>query len=392
MDSKAIAELFVRVQDGSATEQELAWFNQWYQQYEGKTRVYTQAELEQIREEMHRKLPIQAIVPKQVKLWPRIASIAATVTAIALGIWFFSDLSRSDSKHGAMRYTHDIKPGHNGATLTLANGKKIRLTDAANGQLAEEAGVQVSKSADGELIYEIKEHKLGGSKINMLSTAKGETYKIILPDKSMVWLNASSSLTYYADLAGPETHGTGNAGLVRRVKLEGEAYFEVAKMDRSGRVPFIVESKGQQVKVLGTHFNINSYADEDDVKTTLLEGSVYVAAKLNGQNPKEGGVLLRPNQQAATTSRGIKVKDVDVAIAVAWKDHKFMFESERIENIMKMIARWYNVDVVYKGAVPDDKFGGSVSRFENVAEVLKYLESTGSVHFKIEGRQIIVSK
>lgn len=209
--------------------------------------------------------------------------------------------------------------------------------------------------------------------MNTLSTAKGETYQIKLPDGSLVVLNAASSLTYPASFTGLE---------MRTVKLDGEGYFEVAKNKAQ---PFVVESQGQKVKVLGTHFNIRSYHDDEAKKTTLIEGSVEMSA---------GGIdkILKPGEQGKLQNNKIEVTTIDAKLATAWKDNEFMFEGESIENIMKMIERWYNVQVIYKGEKPKDKFVGGVSRFDKVSKVLGMLESTGRVRFKIEGRIIYVQQ
>ncbi|WP_316813370.1 FecR family protein [Pedobacter heparinus] len=306
-----------------------------------------------------------------MRLWPRMAAgIAAVLALTALGIYFFN--AKNAEPNNGFTMSQDVAPGKTGATLTLANGKKIRLADAAKGEIAREAGIRVSKTAEGQLVYEIGEGSGDPGKLNKLSTAKGETYMVTLPDKSRVWMNAASSLTYATSLHEPQ----------RRVKLEGEAYFEVAE-DKAH--PFIVETEGQKIEVLGTHFNVNAYTDEETVTTTLLQGSVKVSGK-------PGSKMLKPGDQSSLDQRSISVARVDTERAIAWKNNKFLFENDDIQYIMRMIARWYDVDVVYTGEMPTEKFGGGVSRFDHASQVLKILESTGGAHFKIEGRKILVSK
>ena len=311
----------------------------------------------------------------KIKLWPRTAAgVAAVLALITIGVYFFKHLSNDPLKQPQQEVlAADIAPGKTGATLTLANGRKIRLSDAANGRIAKEAGVVVSKMADGQLLYEILPSSSPAvGMTNVLTTAKGETYIVTLPDKSKVWMNAASSLTYAASLSGQE----------RRVKLDGEAYFEVAE-DKAR--PFIVESRGQKIEVLGTHFNVNAYADEQNVTTTLLKGSVKVSGK-------SGSRILKPGSQSSVNENSIAVIPVDTERSVAWKNNKFLFENDDIRYIMRMIERWYDVEVVYTGEMPVEKFGGGVSRFDNVSQVLKIMQSTGGAHFKIEGRKILVSK
>lgn len=273
----------------------------------------------------------------------------------------------------------DIVPGGSKAVLTLANGQKIRLIDVNNGMLAKQANVQITKIADGQLVYSISPNHQESSNLksqyNTIETPKGGRYQLQLPDGTKVWLNSASKLTYPSSFTSHKN---------RRVVLNGEAYFEVAKdKDR----PFLVKTIMQEVEVLGTHFNISSYADEPAVKTTLLEGSVKVIG-INGNDK-----ILKPGQQSILTVDNITVEDINTKQrAVAWKNDQFVFESDDIQYVMRMISRWYNVDVEYIGDIPENKFGGAISKFENISEVLKSLESTGRVKFKIEGRRILVSK
>lgn len=311
------------------------------------------------------------VKPKKVRttLWWRISSAAAVVTLIFLSVYYIN--YRNNILNNPIAVSQDIAPGKIGATLTLSNGKSIKLSTAVNGELAIEAGISVKKTADGQLVYELKEGAGDPNKINTLTTAKGETYILTLPDKSRVWMNAASTITYSTSFAKG-----------RKVKLEGEAYFEITE-DKVH--PFIVVTRQQNVEVLGTHFNINAYADEENVTTTLLKGSVKVTAKF-------GDKILKPGNQSAVSDNSILITDVDTQRAVAWKNNKFLFENDDIKYIMRMIERWYDVDVVYSGEMPTEKFGGGVSRFGNVSQVLKILQSTGGAKFKIEGRKIIVSK
>ena len=208
---------------------------------------------------------------------------------------------------------------------------------------------------------------------NTITTPKGGQYQVTLMDGTRVWLNAASSLHYPTVFKGSE----------RSVQLTGEAYFEVAK---NSKMPFRVTSNGQVTEVLGTHFNINSYPDEQGTTTTLLEGSVRI---LNAKS--DAAILLKPGQQSGSDASGkIKVANVNPEQFVAWKDGKFIFTNANIESIMRQVSRWYNVEIEYKGDASKEKFGGRTSRFTNVAELLEILELTDHVQFEIEGRRIIV--
>jgi transmembrane sensor len=304
-------------------------------------------------------------VPSIKKLWPRIAAaVAIAMVLFGAGLFYFSN------QQNAVRLGNDIAGGKNGATLTLADGKKIRLTDAADGELAQEAGISILKTADGQLVYQIKESSAQTDKVNMLSTAKGETYQVILPDGSKVWLNAATTLKFPVSFTEVKE---------RKVELKGEAYFEVAK-DRLH--PFIVASKGQQVEVLGTHFNISCYEDEDATKTTLLEGSV-----------RTNDTLLKPGQQSILRGTELKVVPVDIELAMDWKNGDFIFKGEDFRTTMRKIARWYDVDIVYDADLKENiELGGWVSRESKLSEVLRRIELAGNVHFKVEGRRVLVTK
>ncbi|WP_199141253.1 FecR family protein [Pedobacter sp. ASV12] len=316
-----------------------------------------------------------------VKLRPkfaiyRYAAAAVIVLCASVALWYnFYSSSLKDQEKVAAR---PIVPGGRKAMLTLANGTKIDLTHSVNGALAKEAGIEITKTADGQLRYEIKDqHQTPSFALyNTIETPKGGQYQIHLPDGTKVWLNAATSLKYPLSFTGAKE---------RRVELTGEAYFEVAK-DKLH--PFKVISKNQEVQVLGTHFNINAYADEDNIKTTLLEGAVRVAIRTKGQHANEE--ILKPGQQAILEANEIAVVEKDVAAEVAWKNGRFTFVDEPIESIMRKVARWYDVDIVYKGNMKEKAFAGSVSRYDNISKLLNTMEATNTVHFKIEGRRVIV--
>lgn len=306
-----------------------------------------------------------------IKLWPRMSGIAAAITLMVLSLYFFNHKNDKHA-HTDILAAQDRNPGSFGATLTIANGKKIKLSDAANGEIAKEAGISVTKTADGQLVYEIKETTDNPDQINTLSTAKGETYILTLPDKSKVWLNAASSLTYSASL---NEHG------MRRVKLEGEAYFEIFK-DKAH--PFIVQTANQEVEVLGTHFNVNSYKDEPGTATTLLEGSVKV---------KAGGLvkIIKPGEQAINKSGTMEVRKVDLDDVVDWKNGDFYLNHIDFKIAMRKIARWYDMEIIYDETVPDNmESGGWISRDKPLSTVLRSIEASGLVKFKVEGRKIYV--
>ncbi|MNY03939.1 fec operon regulator FecR [compost metagenome] len=307
-------------------------------------------------------------------MWKRIAVAAAIATIVFGGGLYYYNLNLRKVQLNETAYKNDAGPGKTGATLTLANGQKIRLSDEKNGELAKDAGVTINKSANGQLVYDIVSDKSAAGHINTLSTTNGETYKVRLPDGTQIWLNAASKLIYTTNLI---RNGK------RVVQLDGEAYFEVSKDKKH---PFVVESKGQFVEVLGTHFNINAYRDEPQIATTLLEGSVKVG--INGKTQ-----LIRPGQQAVNYGGRLKVNDVSLDDITDWKEGDFFLNHVDFKTAMRKIARWYDVEIVYDVAVPEDlESGGWMSRRNKLSTVLKAIEDTGLARFRIEGKTVHVFK
>ncbi len=307
-------------------------------------------------------------------LWPRIAAAASILAVLGTGFYFYRTYKTSLDLLTNLNVKNDIPAGQNGATLTLANGRIIKLSDAVKGRLAEESGVSITKTKDGQLVYTVRDAGSGRNDLiayNTLSTAKGEQYQVVLPDFTKVWLNAASSLKYPATFANLKE---------RKVILTGEAYFEVT---HNARQPFKVQAAGQLIEDIGTAFNVNSYADEPDIKTTLIEGSI----RLNEDR------ILKPGEQGINHKGTILVKNADLSQAIAWKNGDFIFKNEDFKTIMRQLARWYNIDVIYEDSAPDDvQLVGYMSRSKNLSSILNIMEITGKVHFKLEGRRIIVTK
>lgn len=309
---------------------------------------------------------------KTLNFWRHISVAAAILLVIGGGLFLVQKLTYNKE---ILVVKNDINPGKTAATLTLGDGRRIRLSDGVTGKLAQQDGVIITKSVNGKLVYQIKNKSADDNKTNTLTTAKGETYQVRLPDGSLVWLNAASSLTYIPALT--------KDGL-RKVKLEGEGYFEVAKDKKH---PFIVQTNKQEVEVLGTHFNVNAYNDEENVKTTLLEGSVKVSALVS-----KAKTTLKPGQQSVLNQGDLTTDQANIDEALAWKNGEFRFNDKSIAEIMKQIARWYNVTVVFNDQAPNGYLSGSISRNRNLSQVLKMMEKTKEVKFRIEGHTIYVNK
>jgi transmembrane sensor len=274
-----------------------------------------------------------------------------------------------------------LMPGSDRAWLRLADGSVLYLDSTASGSLARQAGMRLEKMADGGIVY-VSDASIpvpgGALTYNEISTPKGGQYRVVLSDGTQVWLNAATSIRF------PVTFPEGE----RRVTLRGEAYFEVA---RDAARPFRVEASGSLVEVMGTHFNVNAYEDESAVRTTLLEGRVGVRSMRKGTADRMN--VLAEGQQASVTGDGtVRVtSEADTEEAVAWKNGRFQFNSSDLRSIMRQIARWYDAEVVFEGD-PDLHFTGQITRKDEVAKVLKMLEMTGEVRFRIEGRRIHVSR
>jgi transmembrane sensor len=260
-----------------------------------------------------------------------------------------------------------VAPGGNKAILTLGDGSTIALDSAANGSLAQQGNSAVVKLAGGQLAYRPTGAANDIVVMNTMSTPRGGQYQLTLPDGTKAWLNAASSITF------PTAFVTAQ----RKIKIKGEVYLEVAQ---EAAKPFIVDIDGRSVvEVLGTSFNINSYADEAAIKTTLIEGNVRI--KTNDRN-----ILLKPGQQAVDMQL---VNNADIAQVLAWKNGVFNFENLNFREVARQLERWYDIEVVYEGRVPDIQFKGDMNRGVSLTGVLRIFTAFG-VHTRIEGRKLIV--
>lgn len=307
----------------------------------------------------------------RLKPFFRYAAAAVVLIALSIGFYFYSKNQFNAERFSAL----DIAPGGNKAMLLLLSRERIDLTKVAKGKLLHQKGISISKTAEGKLTYNVNGSNQDSNLENTIVTPNGGQYQVNLPDGIKVWLNAASSLKFPLRFKDNE----------RTVSLTGEAYFEVAKKYKDrGRLPFYVTTANQRIEVLGTHFNVNAYPTAKNTKTTLLEGAVKVLS-FGDNRTKQQISYLKPGEQAINNGAETKVSVVDAEEAMAWKNGLFIFNGQDLSEIMKEVERWYNVDVVFMiEALKKDVFNGSTSRFKNISELLEVLESTGSVHFKIE--------
>jgi transmembrane sensor len=384
VDKALLAELADRFVSGTATDEEKALLHQWFdaadkeeielvflpeRETEDDVRIRILAGLHSaIAQDAHK-------TPRRIGQYTRWIAAASILVVVSLtGLYFWNVRKTGEAALRPLPVAmspKDLRPGSNKATLLLGDGSVVNLGAVKNGVIRKEAGTLIDKQ-DGQLRYNASAADMA-PEMNTIQTPRGGQYQVILPDGTKAWLNAASSLTYPTAFTGAE----------RRVQLKGEAYFEVA--DNKDK-PFKVLVGDMQVNVLGTHFNVMAYDDEDAIRTTLLEGAIKVTKGETSQ-------VLRPGQQARLdrSSESFKLLDVEADEAIAWKNGVFQFGGAPIENVMREIARWYDVDVEYQGRT-NEHFTGAISRSVNASEVFKMLELTGAVHFTIEGKKIIVRR
>lgn len=390
---------------GKASPEEEQFIEAYYESFDASTdqsQFESDEERELLKQEMRaaiwQRIDQAELQPQRIplvkRLWFRSAMAAAVVVLVCIPVYYYilktpapKQVVQANNKPAAAP-KNDALPGSNKATLTLADGTVVDLDNAANGTIATEGKTVVKKREDGKLEYSESHSPLttdNSPSYNVLSTPKGGQYFLELPDGSKVWLNAASSIRYPTAFNSKE----------RLVELTGEAYFDIMKNPNIPfRVHFTSSSKdgGDRegvIEVMGTQFNVNAYNDESTIRTTLLEGKVKIAS-----SDKNTAILL-PGQQAQIKNTSVGnghirvVDDVDTEEAIAWKNGLFYFDNVDIQAIMRQLARWYKVQVFFKGKIPARRFAGQVSRSSNLSQVLKILELS-KIHFTIEGDVVTV--
>lgn len=319
-----------------------------------------------------------------VRRLPRLRryGVAAVISGMLIaGGWMVRHTPAPSQGVSIGRVADDVAPGGNNAVLTLANGREINLDTAGQGVIARTGSASVVKGTGGHLSYQDPDRgALSGENLvfNRLSTPRGGQYKLLLSDGTKVWLNALSSISFPVAFSARQ----------RSVTVTGEVYFEVAP---DAHKPFLVTVGQTTVQVLGTHFNINAYQDEPESRTTLLEGSIRVVTQSRDHGP--ASVLMKPGDQLRMTPRGTMrlLSGADTDESVAWKDGLFVFHNDELPQVMRRIARWYNVAIVYDtDKVAKSHVTGSINRNENLSRVLQMLTLAVGSDFEIEGREVIV--
>jgi len=369
MERKDIRKIIKKIGTEPLTEEEENQAKLWLFQLNQQDDIELQEEQVQTASNaIFNRLDVKSLKKpvRRLKLtW--IAAAAITIITFSISLLYINYLNHSETNI----IENIINTGKDGATLTLADGTTLLIDDLTSGEIATQAGVKISKDNQRQITYEIINEPTEEIAFNTLITKRGQQMKIRLPDGSVVFLNASSSLQYPTSFTN-----TSN----RTVSFSGEGYFEITKNTKQ---PFIVNTGNQRIKVLGTTFNINTY-NLHKVTTTLAEGSVMLSTA------KES-ILMKPGEQIENNGKTLTIKNIDLEQVLAWKDGNFVFMGSNIQNIMLQLQNWYDFDVVYENVIVTTPIYASISRDRPISDVLETLEKISGVHFKIQGRRIYVS-
>lgn len=370
MNRKEALDLLERYERGEVTPEEQQLVEAWFVSLANSEDVGLPADTEaMLSREMWKAIQRKKRTSFRITRW----AVAAVVCGVAAtAAWLYIPVTKVEEKNCLAMAT----PGGNHAVLTLAGGKRLVLDSMAVGNTIEQVEGVVKKNKDGEVSYSAyAKEQANAHQLNTLSTPKGGQYSIRLADGSLVCLNAGSTLTFPARF--DKAH--------RTVMLEGEAYFEIAA---NAQAPFLVQSAGQQVRVLGTDFNIRAYADEASIQTTLIKGKVAVSHAASGATK-----LLLPRQQSRIgAGAAMTIQEVDTDEVIAWKEGYFSFTKVKLRDALREISRWYNISFVYDAVLPADvQISGTISKYESALQVLHKIELLGEVKFTARDTHVYVS-
>ncbi|KLT64172.1 FecR family protein [Pedobacter sp. BMA] len=384
MEHDYIKQLIRKYNDQTASTEEKLLVEDWYARVEGEEFSSNEADLNAIKNDIYtnviNRINQENVSPKEKQIlrksFPLFAR-AATLLIIVLGglyLYLQKPTNPQIKPIAGLTAQHQIKPGGNNAILKLGNGQEIILNESAEGRLAQQDGVSITKTSGGEVTYRFT-NALKNKAVtnNTITTPRGGQYHLILTDGSQVWLNASSSITF------PTAFTSANRG----VTITGEAYFEVAKNKFK---PFVVHTDQSVITVLGTHFNVNTYSDEDEERTTLLEGAVEIKNHTKTE-------ILHPGEEAGINKSAQKMKVLPIENAeavIAWKNGYFQFVGSDLKSFMRQISRWYDVEVIYNGEIPIKAYTGKIPRNSSAEDLVKMLAYSG-IHCRIESGRITIN-
>ncbi len=386
MNQEEFSELIRKYQFGELDPGQKAILDQWFESLGSNGESWTAYELEALRKKIMVEIGIQEKHRRhhrtRLRVW---LPYAAALLLVCLGGLYYFDATFEPAKNQpttnndpVVDDAHHILPGGNKAMLTLADGRTITLSGNHTGiivsdKIAYEDGTSLLDS-------ETEDEDEANIDYYQLTTPRGGQYSMTLPDGSRIWLNASSTLKYPSRFAGNR----------REVELIGEAYFEIKKQtNHSGSVSFIVKTANQEIEVLGTQFNVAAYTDEMETRTTLVEGAVTVRRSINDIPETGAGTQLRPGEESVLTASGIQTRKANLTSSIAWKSGIFVFDNTPFDQMMKQIARWYDIDVVYKDEVPKELFEGKMSRNVNLQVLINFLRDSG-IDLRVKERTVYI--
>lgn len=369
-----------RYHDGNCSEEERQIIEGWYQEKLDRSDWdFKPGDESIIKAKLKDRIYKELLLTKEINPsgvnrlnWFLMAGAAAILILAVTAVFYFSPEKQGEKLADQPKVIKPLKTAQRHAILTLANGETKVLDGTTDRKSIHQDGAEIRQSERGGLTYQTLNETTPVTLYHTLSTPKGVKYRLDLPDGTKIWLNAASSITYPTAFSGHK----------RTVSVTGEVYFEVA---HDIKKPFLVKTPTATVTVLGTHFNVNTYSDEPGMKTTLLEGKVKIT-----QNKESK--LLEPGEQANVDPKGgiTILKDINEAKVMGWKDGKFVLDKVDVHTLMRQLARWYDLEIIYKGEITQH-FWGTVSQEMTAAQLFQMLESTGAAHFKLEGSKVTVS-
>jgi len=372
MNKNELFYLIDKINKGRATIDELAEYDAYLtglttagEEWDNEALGAEDLAREELRDIINRQIVAQPA--RHIRLWPRIAAAATILLVCSVGGYFFLHQKQSAPVQNST-VQNDIVPGGNKAILTLAGGQKIVLSSLKNGEVARQGNMLITKTAAGQLSYRAENGEAIDPQTlyNTITTPVAGQHKVTLADGTEVMLDASSSITFPVAFNGK----------TRKVSITGQAWF---KVKHNAGQPFEVGANGQLIRDIGTEFNVNAYADEPTVKTTLIEGRVAVNNK-----------LMKPGEQAAGTGGAITIEQVDIEPVVAWQKGSFLFRNQDLKVTLRQLARWYNLEIVYDDPPQNLHLGGNLPRATNLSVVLNAIEQTGEIKFRLDGHRLHV--
>ncbi len=379
MNEKELKDLLKRYALQQCTKEEEAWVETWYNDISGHSNTDLSRDI--VESDLHK---IYQELPQKRQSTTQLLRIAATIiliSAVSFGFYAFLRQEPFEKQQTTKKSTIKNDPiSPYSSTLTLADGRIISLKDVPKGIIADNNGVKITKVEDDLISYTISPHRNEGIHAHgaqILTTGKGSQYQVLLADGTKVWLNALTTLKFPASFEGKN----------REVEITGEGYFEVKK---SIKQPFKVKAKRQEIAVLGTHFNVNSYEDEPVTKTTLLEGSISVM-QLKTKNSR----ILKPGEQSSIEdNKNIHINHVNIGDATAWKKGLFQFHNSDIQSVIRQLSRWYDTEIEFNGPIPDTKLWGEFHRnetLEKALDILTYFDLKYTIVNNGKRKKIIIS-